>query len=1437
MPKDFAKSLHFPDIPVFIHREKARGSEKCLRMIICCVQTIAWKRVISQKLLKSMNNVDWQKMVDGLPVAVTLKSAGERRYLAVNAQALRLFGAEAASRVGRTDDELALPFAEAVRRREDDVLAQNSPAAFIEDLVSPEWGELIVRHTISPVSGRDGTPAYLVATIENLTEVKRTERLYSAIAETTPIPFAVARTDSGEVVYCNAPFAYLFNTTQEAMTGRKTPDLYYNPEDRQTILQKLASDGRIDDFELRLKRPDGKPFWALIHEKLEVIGGVEYIIAGIIDISKRKTAEARAKESEFRAKQSETLALESEQRLRELTAGVPGVIYQAVIPEHGMAVFTFISSGVKKLFNLEPRDVELNPEFLYSRINAEDFKLLKRAIADGVAAMKPIAMEARYKMPNGRTGWVSLAANPVKNAAGERLINGLMLDITDRKKADFELQKNRAVLSEAMEAAKLAVWELDFATMCFTLDERHLGLLEASSEYSEISLDVYNSWFVHAEDRALFFKSMTAVIETRESVHFEYRIERTSGEIRYALLAGRAVKDPDGAVNRVIGTVQDVTERRLVELERLERQMRIERQDEAINTLTKSDTLANGFIVIALNEVTEAIADTILCERVSVWLLDDEGTSAACTKLFERSKHAHTGGTVWKAADFPQFFALIHEDVTLAYENVADEPRLAECVAAWFGPNNVPSVMLVPVHRGGKMAGVIICESVGQTRPWFTDERNFVITVSDLVSLALEAKERRDAISKLKAKEAELNRAMRDLSTNRARLEDALNIAKLATWEFDLKTGKLTLDELHFKWMNTSKEALGGYSLPFKDWAEKYVLPEDLPNVIAEAEKIKTTDEDDYRASYEYRMKPVMEEVRYLQVTIRGIRDDKGKMTKAVGTTQDVTDRKKAELAEKALRERKERQQIALATLAKSDGVMRGNLEAAIRDVSLSVAMTIVVHRVGVWIMDGDALVCLDVFSADDNDFVYAPDIELENYPKFAEALNEGRPIAAQFAKFDPRTREFTEDFYSELGVASVLIVPVKYQGRVVGMLNIEHVGIPRAWFDDERAFAVSASDLVSLVIEAQNRRLAIERLEAKEAELSKLNDALQKTVTERTQAMESLKNAQNQLVQSEKMASLGLLIAGVAHEVNTPISAVKASARNLLRSLPVVLKDVPSMLQKLPEESRTLFFKLVEQSTQSSADFTSSEERAFRKSVKAVLDEYDVPDSYELAKELVEIRVVENIEDFVPLFEQRDSRELLDKVYTLGQFKKNLDNIDIAAEKTARVVRALKSYSHSQQQDKFVFTSLAENIDTILTVYANQLKYGINVVKNFADVPQVPVFPDEIGQVWTNVINNGVYAMKGKGTLTIDIGLENGMAFVRITDSGPGIPPEVQKRIFEPFFTTKPQGEGTGLGLDICRKIVEKHNGAIELDSVPGRTAFTVRLPLTQPEDMMESL
>ena len=127
----------------------------------------------------------------------------------------------------------------------------------------------------------------------------------------------------------------------------------------------------------------------------------------------------------------------------------------------------------------------------------------------------------------------------------------------------------------------------------------------------------------------------------------------------------------------------------------------------------------------------------------------------------------------------------------------------------------------------------------------------------------------------------------------------------------------------------------------------------------------------------------------------------------------------------------------------------------------------------------------------------------------------------------------------------------------------------------------------------------------------------------------------------------------------------------------------------------------------------------------------------------------------------------------------------------------------------------------------SSHLKHGVEVVRDYEEVPRILCLPDELNQVWTNLIHNSLQAMDNKGTLEIGVSKRDGSIAVSVTDSGPGIPDDVREKIFEPFFTTKPAGEGTGLGLDIVKKIVDKHGGRIEVDSKPGRTTMCVILPM----------
>lgn len=365
-----------------------------------------------------------------------------------------------------------------------------------------------------------------------------------------------------------------------------------------------------------------------------------------------------------------------------------------------------------------------------------------------------------------------------------------------------------------------------------------------------------------------------------------------------------------------------------------------------------------------------------------------------------------------------------------------------------------------------------------------------------------------------------------------------------------------------------------------------------------------------------------------------------------------------------------------------------------------------------------------------------------------------------------------------------------------------------------------------------------LRRLEIAQSELNTLNASLEERVRQRTNELESalreLSSAQQQLVLSEKMAALGQLVAGIAHEINSPLGAIKGSAETLLEALPQLVRHfiqiggdsqwdaIAAALQWIYE-----YFQKADRPV-----LTSKEERALRKRYIAQLEAHGFSESDAIARQIVEAGII--VDDISPLLPFLHHAGGIEVLYLLGQLKLQLENIVIAANRTRKTVFALKSYTHTTDHGKPSLTHLDESIETILTLYQNQLKQGVTVTTEYdPQVPPLYLYADEIGQVWTNLIQNAIQAMQGQGELHVEVRIEGEDISISFTDSGPGIPPEILPRIFEPFFTTKSKGEGTGLGLDICRRIVEKHRGRITVESQPGRTRFTVFLPLflTQPE------
>ena len=288
-------------------------------------------------------------------------------------------------------------------------------------------------------------------------------------------------------------------------------------------------------------------------------------------------------------------------------------------------------------------------------------------------------------------------------------------------------------------------------------------------------------------------------------------------------------------------------------------------------------------------------------------------------------------------------------------------------------------------------------------------------------------------------------------------------------------------------------------------------------------------------------------------------------------------------------------------------------------------------------------------------------------------------------------------------------------------------------------------------------------RQESAEAELLRRNQEL-------TELNEKLSRAQEQLLQSEKLASIGQLAAGVAHEINNPISFVFSN----FGTLQTYVVDLLRVLVR-----------------------------------------------YEQAEKFISDPEV--VAQIAALRKQVDLDFLMDDVPVLMSESRE------GIERVRKIVQDLKDFSRVDAHQDWQWVNLHHGIDSTLNIVNNEVKYKADIVKEYGDIPEVECLPSQINQVIMNIVVNGAHAISGpRGRITIRTGVAEGHVWIEIADNGSGIPKAIQSRIFDPFFTTKPIGSGTGLGLSLSYGIIKKHHGKIGVRSEPGQgTVFRIELPI----------
>ncbi|WP_108927863.1 PAS domain-containing protein [Leptospira johnsonii] len=1257
-----------------------------------------------------------------------------------------------------------------------------------------------------------------------------------------------------------------FKTTSEFWRSR------IHPDDRTLIVDGLKEhmEGRSELFEtdFRMLCKDGS--WKWIRSRGKVWerdkDGTPVRALGIhIDITEKKETEKILEEKE-----------------RTLDLAVQGANlgiwdYNIVTNEH------HVDENWLKMLGYRIGEIIPTYEFWNDSLHPEDRDKTNSAWQSYAKGELPAYSTAfRLRCKDGSYKWILTRGKITdKDPEGNpiRMI-GIHIDISEQKQIEDELRETKLFLDRAQKTAKIGSWEYDIPSGKMTASEGLYQILETNDRMLVPTFD-----YIHPNDREKVEEHFKRSVTEGISAEIEYRSITPSGKEKFLLNRTDFINDSDGKVLKLLGTIQDISD----EVKRKKE----EEYKRSIESLTSS--ISTELINQPILEIEEAIAYTVgkivktfKMSRGNLVLYDLDKLIRTLVYEFidPKSNNQNPSWPTESPVDPNNFLTKKILDGKIFLLNQEDFPE--SDIKNKLNSLQIQFLIAVPLTLEGRVVGALGMNSevplnetdlkleefeianlkaIGETLSnaierkrkhseliaerdllseimktsvaaitvlnpegeilyanpsaekvlglnldqiqkrkynapewkatsidggeWTLNDQPFVRVLTsgqpvydirhaieddfgNKKFLSINGAPIKDASGKIKnlvfliLDITESLLAERALKLSEERLRLALNASKMGTWSWNLKdrTAHWSSDAASVFGMDL--QDLDKDSSVFMDLAhpdDKIKIRKAVRNSFSGKENV---------INLEYRFFHPDGTIHWLEVKGQVYRNSKKVPGRMAGIIADITDRKKSEEKLKA-----------------------------------SEARFQTFYRFA-----NEAIIFLDPRTED----------ILDTNPAFLRVfgfnqkdLHSVSPISLfapdSWATLHARIRSFESSENLELRA-------IRSNGQVFSAIGSVH------FYTERESYVAAISLLDTSAIQE------VEELKVINDEISVRNRLIEMQKNELQETLENLKKAQAQLIQSEKMAALGQLIAGVAHEINNPIGAVQASNQNLQECLirfQTILPDVQNVLTGMNAEQVESFRQFLSMVRQPKDQLAGMEERNAKKNIVSQLQELNIPTPYAIADALTDMGFRELPKIALPFLICERANVLLEYSTLEAFFFSNTNTIQIAVDRVSKILYALKNFSHFDTTSEKIPASITENIETVLTIYQNQLKKGIQVSKEYESIPKILCYPDDLIHVWTNLIYNSLQAMEFRGAIKIKVYQKADSVCVEITDNGPGIPENILDKIFQPFFTTKLPGEGSGLGLDIVKKIVEKHEGKIEVETRPGSTMFRIILPFLE--------